>query len=182
MEKNCLNCKYDKYDSWDYPCRFCREWDRWQGINRKEVANMIDVKIVLNEGAKMPSYAKEGDSGVDLFCYEDVLIKANSLGNLIPTGVKIELPKGYELQVRPKSGNSIKTSLRVVIGTVDEGYRGEIGIIVDNLSDKDILIAKGKAIAQGVLQQVPKINFIEVNDLSNSERGQGGFGSSNRGV
>ena len=143
---------------------------------------MIDVKVILKDGAIMPSYAKEGDSGVDLFCKEDVTIPVQARGFVVKTGISLELPKGYELQVRPKSGVSVRTPLRVVLGTVDEGYRGEIGVIVDNLSDEEIKIEKGKAIAQGVLNKVPKMAFVKVEELSNTDRGQGGFGSTGRGI
>ena len=101
---------------------------------------------------------------------------------MVGTGVVFELPEGYELQVRPKSGNSIKTPLRVVLGTVDAGYRGEVGVIIDNISDLPIRIKKDKAIAQGVLKRVPKMNLIQANKLTETERGKGGFGSSGRGI
>lgn len=143
----------------------------------------VNVKIKLEKGATMPSYAMPGDSGMDLFPKENILIAPNARGVLIKTGIYIELPKGFEFQVRPKSGNSIKTPLRVVLGTVDEGYRGEIGVILDNMSSRSIEVTKDKAIAQGVLQQVPKICFIQVEELSNDTvRGSGGFGSSGRGI
>ena len=100
---------------------------------------MINVKIKLLEGATMPSYAKEGDAGVDLYPKNDIKIAPYATGVIVRTGVMMEIPKGYELQVRPKSGNSSRTPIRVVLGTVDAGYRGEIGIIIDNLSNKDAL-------------------------------------------
>ena len=142
---------------------------------------MVDVKIVL-ENVEIPSYANSDDAGVDLYSKEDVVIPAGARGFLAKTGIRIELPKGYELQIRPKSGNSIKTPLRVILGTVDAGYRGEVGVIIDNLSDEDFKLSKDKAIAQAVLNYVPKINFKVVNELSNSDRGEGGFGSSGRGL
>ena len=142
---------------------------------------MVDVKIVL-ENIEIPSYANEDDSGVDLYSKEDVVIPAGSKGFLVKTGIRVELEKGYELQIRPKSGNSIKTPLRVILGTVDAGYRGEVGVIIDNLSNEDFKLSKDKAIAQAVLNYVPKINFKVVNELSNTDRGEGGFGSSNRGL
>lgn len=143
---------------------------------------MIDVKIKLMDGAIMPSYAKDGDSGVDLYPKEDAWIAPFARGVIIPTGVSMELPRGYELQVRPKSGNSSKTPIRVILGTVDQGYRGEIGIIVDNIDGKPVKISKEKALAQGVFMEVPKANFIEVDELSTSDRGNGGFGSTGRGI
>ena len=144
---------------------------------------MKDVKVILENGAIMPSYAKQGDSGVDLFCYEDVIIPAQARGFVISTGIRMELPSGYELQVRPKSGVSSRTSIRVILGTVDEGYRGVIGIMVDNLSDELVIVEKGRAIAQGVLQAVPKMNFIQVEEFeTTTDRGNGGFGSTGRGL
>lgn len=143
---------------------------------------MKEVKIILEDGAFMPAYAKQGDSGVDFFCKEETIIPPHAKGYLIDTGVKIELPQNHELQVRPKSGVSLKSPLRVVLGTVDEGYRGTIGIIVDNFSNSPVIISKGKSIAQGVLQYVPKIKFVQTFELNESERGKGGFGSTNRGI
>ena len=142
---------------------------------------MVDVKIVL-ENIEIPSYANADDSGVDLYSKEDVVIPAGAKGFLVKTGIRVELEKGYELQIRPKSGNSIKTPIRVILGTVDSGYRGEIAVILDNLANEDFKLPKDKAIAQAVLNHVPKIKFKIVEELSNTDRGQGGFGSSGRGL
>lgn len=143
---------------------------------------MKDVKIVLEKGATMPSYANEGDAGADIFPIMDYSIPPNARGMLIKTGIKIQLPNMYEIQVRPKSGNSIKTPLRIVLGTIDSGYRGEIGVIVDNISNEWIKVSKEKAIAQLVLKKVPTMNFIKVNELDDTDRGIGGFGSTGRGI
>ena len=142
----------------------------------------VEVKIKLAPGAVMPTYATEGDSGVDLYPIQDGFIEPNARGVLISTGIKVELPKGFEMQIRGKSGNNIRTPLRVALGTIDEGYRGNIGVIVDNLSNVRIKISKDKAIAQAVLQQVPKMRFVEVDELTDTERGTGGFGSTGRGI
>ena len=142
---------------------------------------MVDVKIVL-ENIEIPSYANEDDSGVDLYSKEDVVIPAGAKGFLVKTGIRVELEKGYELQIRPKSGNSIKTPIRVILGTVDSGYRGEIAVILDNLANEDFKLSKDKAVAQAVLNYVPKIKFKIVEELSNTDRGQGWFGSSGRGL
>ena len=142
---------------------------------------MVDVKIVLNN-VELPSYANEDDSGVDLYSKEDVVIPAGAKGFLVKTGIRVELEKGYELQIRPKSGNSIKTPIRVILGTVDSGYRGETAVILDNLANEDFKLSKDKAVAQAVLNYVPKIKFKIVEELSNTDRGQGGFGSSGRGL
>jgi dUTP pyrophosphatase len=142
---------------------------------------MVDVKIILNN-VELPSYANADDSGVDLYSKEDVVIPAGAKGFLVKTGIRVELEKGYELQIRPKSGNSIKTPIRVILGTVDSGYRGEIAVILDNLGNEDFKLSKDKAVAQAVLNYVPKIKFKIVEELSNTDRGQGGFGSSGRGL
>ena len=142
----------------------------------------VEVKIKLAPGAVMPTYATEGDSGVDLYPIQDGFIEPNARGVLISTGIKVELPKGFEMQIRGKSGNNIRTPLRVALGTIDEGDRGNIGVIVDNLSNVRIKISKDKAIAQAVLQQVPKMRFVEVDKLTDTERGTGGFGSTGRGI
>ena len=142
---------------------------------------MVDVKIVL-ENIEIPSYANADDAGVDLYSKEDVVIPAGAKGFLVKTGIRVELEKGYELQIRPKSGNSIKTPIRVILGTVDSGYRGEIAVILDNLANEDFKLSKDKAVAQAVLNYVPKIKFKIVEELSNTDRGQGGFGSSGRGL
>ena len=142
---------------------------------------MVDVKIVL-ENIEIPSYANEDDSGVDLYSKEDVVIPAGAKGFLVKTGIRVELEKGYELQIRPKSGNSIKTPIRVILGTVDSGYRGEKAVILDNLANEDFKLSKDKAVAQAVLNYVPKIKFKIVEELSDTDRGQGGFGSSGRGL
>lgn len=144
--------------------------------------NEIKVKIKLLEGATMPSYAKEGDAGADLYPLYDIEIAPNATGVIIPTGVCMEIPKKYEGQVRPKSGNSSKTPIRVILGTVDNGYRGEVGIIIDNLSDEVIKISKDKALAQVVFNEVPRAIFEVVDELSETERGTGGFGSTGRGI
>lgn len=94
----------------------------------------LRVKIKrLNGSVELPRYAKPGDAGFDLVAAEDVIIEPGET-KVIPTGLAFEIPPGYELQVRPRSGISRKTKLRVVLGTVDSGYRGEVGVIVDNVA------------------------------------------------
>lgn len=101
----------------------------------------------------------------------------------MPTGLAFEIPPGYELQVRPRSGMTRNTKLRVVLGTVDSGYRGEVGVLVDNTEIPKAtnmqahVIEKGTRIAQGVIVPVITAHFEEVDELSDSERGSGGFGS-----
>jgi len=141
--------------------------------------NMVDVKIKqLHVDAVIPTYAHEGDAGADLYSIERVILNPNET-KIIKTGLSVELPKGYEWQIRPRSGMSVKTQLMVSNspGTVDERYRGEVGVIMFNPTPKTIKIDKGTRIAQAVLKEVPRANFVIVGELSTTERGEGGFGS-----
>ncbi|WP_102271329.1 dUTP diphosphatase [Cytobacillus massiliigabonensis] len=186
------------------------------------MANTLKVKIKrLHADAVIPQYAREGDAGFDLVAVEDVIIEPGETA-LVKTGLAFELPHGYEMQVRPRSGVTLKTKLRVQLGTVDAGYRGEVGVIVDNTAVKGssfsndyviryehldgtnskvpkhtredkfhgeyieydkvprmtYLIRKGDRIAQAVIKPVEQATFIEVDTLSETDRGEGGFGSS----
>ncbi|MGR3776031.1 dUTP diphosphatase [Bacillus paramycoides] len=144
----------------------------------------LRVKIKrLNESVELPRYAKPGDSGFDLVAAEDTIIWPGET-KVVPTGLAFEIPPGYELQVRPRSGMTCDTKLRVILGTVDSGFRGEVGVIVDNTAKPFVLrseaadvIERGTRIAQGVIAPVETANFVEVDELSDSERGIGGFGS-----
>jgi dUTP pyrophosphatase len=149
-------------------------------------AHDIEVGVkLLTEDAVLPTYAKDGDAGFDLYAAHDAFISPGSTV-LVKTGLAFELPDGFEIQVRPRSGNSMKTKMRVANspGTVDSGYRGEVGVIIDNTDDveygRPIHIQKGDRIAQGVLQRVPRAKFIVKSELSKSERGDGGFGSTGK--
>ena len=139
----------------------------------------MNVKIKrLSEDAKIPEFAHEGDSGVDLYSIEDTEIEAGER-KLIKTGLKIAMPIGLEAQVRPKSGLAIKHGITVLNtpGTIDSGYRGEIGVILINQSNEKYKIEKGKKIAQMVFAKVETPEFEEVDDLDETSRNQGGFGS-----
>lgn len=151
----------------------------------------------ISEDAVMPFYAHEGDAGMDLCANEDVMIAPGET-KLVPTGLKMAIPVGYEVQIRPRSGISLKTKLRVANapGTIDSGYRGEVCVIMDNISapntaenritieDKGqqgtYLIKKGNRIAQMVIASVEKGEIIECQNVESidSDRGVGGFGSS----
>lgn len=158
----------------------------------------------LHPEAVAPTYAKPGDSGFDLVAVEDVIIEPGETV-IVKTGLAFEIPQGYELQVRPRSGVSAKTKLRLsnAPGTIDSGYRGEVGVIVDNVADDwdsdfayraynisktDLVgetyhppetyrIRKGDRIAQGVIAPVITATFTESDELSETERGIGGYGS-----
>ncbi|MBL3785616.1 dUTP diphosphatase [Bacillus cereus] len=142
----------------------------------------LRVKIKRVKDVELPRYAKPGDSGFDLVAAEDTIIWPGKT-KVVPTGLAFEIPPGYELQVRPRSGMTRNTKLRVVLGTVDSGYRGEVGVLVDNterpisLNMKAHVIEKGTRIAQGVIAPVITAHFVEVDELSNSERGTDGYGS-----
>lgn len=135
---------------------------------------------VCREGVQIPAYAREGDAGMDVRAAETVVIKPEQTV-LVPTGLKVAIPDGFEIQVRPRSGLSLKTSLRIANapGTIDSGYRDEVCVIVHNVSkDSDVTVEKGDRIAQFVLQRVPKIQFTQVQSVKEigTDRG-GGFGS-----
>lgn len=139
----------------------------------------IEVKILKEEGVTLPKYMTEGASGMDVCAYMDEPVTLKPLGrDLIPTGIKMEIPYGYEVQVRPRSGLAIKHGITLLNtpGTIDSDYRGEIKVIVVNLSNEDYEIQPGERIAQLVLQKVYQMKFSEVNSLEETSRSGGGFG------
>lgn len=150
----------------------------------------IPIKFVNTSSNEDPTWAKDGDSGFDLRAeLKEVgskLVLKPFQRTLIPTGLYFELPDGYELQVRPRSGHSFKTGLMAILGTVDTGYRGEVKVIMINLSDKEQTIEQGERVAQGVI--APRVSndfgkmvkLESVSELSESERGVGGFGSTGK--
>ena len=143
----------------------------------------ISVEIQkLSDTAKIPEYAHPTDAGADVFSSEDVTIVAGET-KIIKTGLKVAIPIGYEIQVRPRSGLSAKTGIRVANapGTIDSAYRGEIGIILHNTSTTPYEIKTGDKIAQLIISPVPMIKWKEVATISDdTDRSTGGFGSSGR--
>ena len=140
----------------------------------------LEVKIKrIHDDALLPMQANPGDAGMDLYSIETALIPSGE-AKLIRTGLQIELPKGTEAQIRPRSGLALKHSVTVLNspGTIDEGYRGEIGVIIINHGKETFIVEKSMRIAQMVIQTVPVVQLTEVNELSQSERGSSGFGSS----
>lgn len=137
----------------------------------------IKVKKI-NVEAIIPHYAHDGDAGVDLYSVGDYILEPGQR-KLIFTGLKVEVPKNYEIQIRPKSGLALKYGITVLNtpGTVDSGYRGEVGVILFNTSNEIYRIKKGEKIAQAVIMKVEEAEIEEVDELSNSERGENGFGS-----
>lgn len=139
------------------------------------------VKVKLNEGAKLPVYSSEQAAGADICaCLSNspFILKAHSF-SAVPTGLFIELPVGYEAQIRPRSGLAAKNGITVLNspGTVDSDYRGEIKVILINHSDKDFEIHTGDRIAQMVIAPHSKSSFETMFSLEDTERGAGGFGS-----
>lgn len=132
----------------------------------------------IHKDAIIPSCAHEGDAGLDLYSIEEVEINPGETA-LIKTGIKIELPNQTEAQIRPRSGLALKFGITVLNtpGTIDEGYRGEIGVILINHGKNSFIVEKGMKIAQMVVKPVWKVDVVEVEELSSSERGEGGFGS-----
>lgn len=157
----------------------------------------MEVQVINKSTNSLPKYAKLGDAGMDLYASlsnglnEDLMFGAAldeernvilifSGGRMIiPTGLYVAVPEGYELQIRPRSGAAIKSGITVLNtpGTIDSPYRGEIGVILINFSDEVFEVAQGDRIAQAVLSKFEKVEWSEVEILPESERGTGGFGS-----
>ena len=137
------------------------------------------VKIINQSNNALPAYETASSAGMDLraFIDADVVLKPFER-KLIPTGLYIELPDGYEAQIRPRSGLAIKSGITVLNspGTIDADYRGEIKVILINLSQEDFTIKSGDRICQMVIAKHEKAEFVEVNEISETERGAGGFG------
>ena len=140
----------------------------------------MNLRIINKSKHDLPEYATNQSAGVDLRANLDNPIKISPLERiLVKTGLFIELPKGYEAQVRPRSGLAYKKGITVLNspGTIDSDYRGEIGVILVNLSNETFLIENGERIAQMVIARHEKVNFQEVDELVETTRGSGGFGS-----
>ena len=132
----------------------------------------------LHPNAIMPAYAHPGDAGMDLYAVGETTILPGE-SQLIPTGISIELPHATEAQVRPRSGLALKYQITVLNtpGTIDEGYRGEVGVILINHGKNPFVVTAGMKIAQMVIQSVLRMAVLEVEQLADTARGSGGFGS-----
>lgn len=141
--------------------------------------NEVRIKIINESENQLPEYATPGSSGMDLRAYlQDPVTLLPLQRKLIPTGISVQIPEGYEIQVRPRSGLAIKNGITCVNspGTVDSDYRGELKVILINLSEEIHTIHTGDRIAQIVVAKVERAVFEIVENLEISERGKGGFG------
>ncbi|MEI6856901.1 dUTP diphosphatase [Psychrilyobacter sp.] len=139
----------------------------------------VEVKIIAENGVTLPKYMTDGAAGMDVCAHIEKPITLKSLERqLIPTGIVMEIPFGYEVQVRPRSGLAIKHGITLVNspGTIDSDYRGKVGIILINLSLDKYTINPMERIGQLVLQRVYKMKFIETDKVEESKRSTGGFG------
>ncbi|MBU2639410.1 MAG: dUTP diphosphatase [Nanoarchaeota archaeon] len=138
--------------------------------------DIIDLKVVLEEGVETPAYGKEGDAGLDLRAKEDVEIPSGER-RLIRTGIRMEIPHGYWGNIRDRSGLALKNGLHVFAGVVDSTYRGEVGVVLTNFGHDSYGVRRGDRIAQMVIQSYACAGVSVVAELSDTERGEGGFGS-----
>ena len=146
----------------------------------------MNIKVKkIHHNAVIPRFAHPTDTGFDLFTVESIRIHPNQK-SIVRTGLIFELPNGWGIQVRNKSGITMKgvpnllgnnADIVVYMGTIDQAYRGEVGIMVKNISNKTIAIPSGTKLAQGVLERVYQCTFEEVEEVSETDRGEGGFGS-----
>ncbi len=139
----------------------------------------MEIRIINKSSNPLPAYATPLSAGLDLRANLQSPVTLNPMERkLIPTGLFIELPQGYEAQIRPRSGLALKKGITVLNtpGTIDADYRGEIGVILINLSNEPFLIESGERICQMVIAKHETAEFVEVAELSDTERGAGGFG------
>ena len=142
----------------------------------------FELNVKLDKGGHLPTYAHDSDMAADLYASQDMILPAHSLSNKVSTGVHIKLPEGWAAIVVPRSSIGMQTGLRLSNsqGVIDTDYIGEIGVLYDNISDSDYLIKAGDRIAQMYVQPVYHFKPIQVETLEETERGEGGFGSSGK--
>ena len=139
----------------------------------------MEIRIVNKSKHQLPEYETDASAGMDIRANLDAPVLLKPLHrHLVSTGLFIELPVGYEAQIRPRSGLAIKKGISLVNapGTIDADYRGEIMVILVNLSGDDFLVNDGERIAQMIISKVEQANWVEVDELKKTERGAGGFG------
>lgn len=140
----------------------------------------VEIRFIGKQGAKTPEYKTSGSAGCDICAYlENDVVLSPGKRAAVPTGIFTEIPEGYEIQVRPRSGLALKNGVTVLNtpGTIDSDYRGEICVILINLGESDFVIHNGDRIAQLVVSPAVQGIFVPAKTLSKTERGEGGFGS-----
>lgn len=145
-------------------------------------APSVQVEL-CHENAKLPTYAHAGDQGADIYAVEDVIIPPHTYGTMVHTGLKLNIPEGWAIAIRPRSGMSKKTPLRIsnAPGTCDTSFRGEICVLFDNFSDEPFSIKAGDRIAQMILERNYRGIFTQVDSVEDdTDRGESGFGSSGK--
>lgn len=142
--------------------------------------NKVKIKVLEKDGLNLPKYGTELSAGADIYSYnqEPIELKAGET-KLIPTGLQLDIPDGYEIQLRPRSGLALKHQLTMLNtpATIDADYKGEIGVILTNLGKENFIIEPGMRIAQMVLNRVEQIKWEITDNIGESDRGVGGFGS-----
>ncbi len=137
----------------------------------------MTIKIKkLNESATLPKYAKEDDAGMDFYAAESLVLQPGER-KLVPTGIAMAIPSGFVGLIWDKSGVATKHGLKTMAGVIDAGYRGEVKILVHNLSNESYVVEKGNKVAQMLIQPVSQKQLLEVSELDETDRGEGGFGS-----
>ena len=139
----------------------------------------VKVKIINKSNNPTPAYSTDDSPGMDVRAFVETPITLNPLERvLVPTGLYMELPKGYQCEIRPRSGLALKKGITVLNtpGTIDADYRGEVGVILINLSNEPFVINNGERICQMVIMNYTKAEWVEVEELNDTERGAGGFG------
>jgi dUTP pyrophosphatase len=136
----------------------------------------MEVKIQKITDVKLPNYANPGDAGLDIYSAEETLLKPNEK-KIIKTGVKMAIPNGHVGLIWDKSGLAAKHGLHVFAGVIDSSYRGEIGVVLKNFGEEDFKVEKDSKIAQMLIQPIVSANITEHDSLEDTERGEGGFGS-----
>ena len=150
------------------------------GVNRKTMPEPLIKVVKAHRRIELPEYESEGAAGIDLRAFLDSDVVIPPLGRAkIPTGLRFEIPAGFEAQVRPRSGLAIKFGITVLNspGTIDSDYRGEVEVILVNLSEKDVTVKDGERIAQLVTAPVCRSRLVQTDTLAGTIRGGGGFGS-----
>lgn len=141
----------------------------------------LKIKVINTSGNPLPQYATPSSAGMDVrAALAEPLVLSPGQRALVPTGLSVEIPHGYEMQLRPRSGLALRSGITLVNtpGTIDADYRGEIGVIIINHSDQPFTVNPGERICQAVIAPVIHIEWVEASDLTASERGAGGFGHS----